>query len=155
MKPEPLALELLDLKNELNKIHMRLRTDPAPLGRVVTLALPSLAPRPIDPVPVVSPVAATAVLQQLHDFTLVDGVDALRVRERWREMRQGSCGQPTGTRPPPLGYLLARLAGALFQCLCCLQFALATVQRSQTLEGRIHGGAARVKTPLSASATAC
>lgn len=69
-------------------------------------------------------------------------------------MRHGSGGQPAGTRPPPCEYLLARLAGALFQCLCCLQFALAPVQRSQTLEGRIHGGAAKVKTCLSTSATA-
>lgn len=69
-------------------------------------------------------------------------------------MRHGSRGRPAATRPPPCGYLLAGLAGALFQRLGCLQFALAAIQRSQTLEGRIHGGAAEAKTCLSTSATA-
>lgn len=58
-------------------------------------------------------------------------------------MRQGSWGQPAGTGPPPRDYLLARLAGALLQRLRRLQFALAAVQGSQTLEGRVHGGAER------------
>lgn len=73
-------------------------TDPAPLGRVVALALPPLAPRPIDSVPVVSPVpaaAAPSVLQQLHHLTLVNGVDALRGTRRG--VRRCFSAHPTAT----------------------------------------------------------
>lgn len=62
------------------KIPAHQGTDPAPLGRVLALALPPLTPRPGDSIPVVSPVGASApsVLQQLHHLTLVNGIDALR-----------------------------------------------------------------------------
>jgi len=73
-------------------------TDPVPLGGVVGLALPPLAPRTAVSLPAVSPVSSSAssVLQQLHHLTLVDGIDTLRGREGGRERRKE--GQREGGR---------------------------------------------------------
>lgn len=90
-------------------------THPVPLGGVVALAVPPLARLSVISLPAVPSVSPSAVLQQLHHLTLVDGVDPLSDEKRRVIKKRESKGtsQLFHTaylrhlrRSSPLGYFL-------------------------------------------------
>lgn len=54
-------------------------TDPAPLS-LIAITVPSRSTGAVYPIPALTPVPSTttAILQQLHHFTLINGIDALK-----------------------------------------------------------------------------